>query len=83
VEKMGTLNGSDGDGQWKRWGRSMEVMGLPSSSTILSPLSRDRGDDKATRKMLQMAMFFRTLVGQRCSEHMGMASGKDGDGQWK
>jgi hypothetical protein len=61
----------------------VEKMGMPSSSTILSPLSRDRGDDKATRKMLQMAMFFRTLVGQRCSEHMGMASGKDGDGQWK
>jgi hypothetical protein len=36
VEKMGMLNGKDGDAQWK--------------STILSPLSRDRGDDKATRK---------------------------------
>jgi hypothetical protein len=28
-------------------------------------------------------MFFRTPVGHRCSEQMGTASGKDGDGQWK
>ena len=27
-------------------------------STILFPLLRDRGNDKATRKTLQMAMFF-------------------------
>jgi hypothetical protein len=83
MEKMGTLNGSDGGGRWKRWGSLVEKMGMPSSSTILSPLSRDRGDDNATRKKLQMTMFFRTLVGQRCSEQMGMASGKDGDAQWK
>jgi hypothetical protein len=56
---------------------------MPSSSTILSPLSRDRSGDKATRKKLQMTMFFRTPVGHRCSEQMGAASGKDGDAQWK
>jgi hypothetical protein len=27
---MGTLNGSDGDGQWKRWGWSVEKMGMVS-----------------------------------------------------
>ena len=84
MEKMGMPSGKDGDAQWK--------------GTILSPLSRDRGDDKATRKMLQMAMFFRTSVGPSllradeggqwrrwgCSmEKMGMLNGKDGDAQWK
>jgi hypothetical protein len=30
VEKMGTLNGSDGDAQWKRWRRPVEKMGMAS-----------------------------------------------------
>ena len=30
MEKMGMLNGSDGDGQWKRWGRPVEKMGTAS-----------------------------------------------------
>ena len=34
-------------------------------------------------KMLQMAMFSRTLISHRCSEQMGTPSGKDGDAQWK
>ena len=98
-------NGGYGGGQWKRWGCSMEKMGMLNGkdgdaqwkSTILSPLSRDRGDDKATRKKLQMAMFFRTPVGPsllradeggqwrrwgRPVEKMGMPNGKDGDAQW-
>jgi len=84
MEKMGMPSGKDGDAQWK--------------STILSPLSRDRGDDKTTRKMLQMAMFFRTSVGPSllradeggqwrrwgCSmEKIGMLNGKDRDAQRK
>jgi hypothetical protein len=32
MEVMGMVNGSDGDGQWKRWGRSMEVMGMVNGS---------------------------------------------------
>jgi hypothetical protein len=28
MEVMGMASGKDGDGQWKRWGRSMEVMGM-------------------------------------------------------
>jgi hypothetical protein len=29
---MGTLNGSDGDGQWKRWGWLVEKMGTLNGS---------------------------------------------------
>jgi hypothetical protein len=31
VEKMGMLNGKDGDAQWKRWGCSMEKHHLVSA----------------------------------------------------
>jgi hypothetical protein len=30
MEKMGMLNGKDGDAQWKRWGCPVEKMGMPS-----------------------------------------------------
>jgi hypothetical protein len=71
---------------------------MASSSTILSPLSRDRGGDKATRKNAANGHVF--LDSRRPSllrvdgdaqwkrwgwlvEKMGMLNGKDGDAQWK
>jgi hypothetical protein len=71
---------------------------MPSRSTILSPLSRDRGDDKATRKKAANGPVFSdsrrpSLLradegGQwrrwgRPVEKIGMTSGSDGDAQWK
>ena len=71
---------------------------MASSSTILSPLSRDRGDDKATRKNAANGHVFSDS--RRPSllraggdaqwkrwgwlvEKMGILNGSDGGGQWK
>src|SRR5215208_6944373 len=77
-------NGGYGGGQWKRWGCSMEKMGMLNGKAPSCLRCREiEVTIRQREKMLQMAMFFRTPVGHRCSEQMGTASGKDGDAQWK
>jgi hypothetical protein len=91
-------NGGYGGGQWKRWGCSMEKMGMLNGKAPSCLRCREiEATIRQREKMLQMAMFFRTPVGPSllradeggqwrrwgCSmEKMGMLSGKDGDVQW-
>ena len=76
TEDTGAASGKDGDAQWKRWGWLVEKMGMASSSTILSPLSRDRGGDKATRKNAANGHVF-------SDSRRPSLLRVDGDAQWK